>query len=42
MQTCMHQRDMVAEPFPALLVGKRITDVNRRGQFLRFDLDGGR
>jgi formamidopyrimidine-DNA glycosylase len=33
-------RLMVPEPFPALLVGRRIAEVKRRGQFLRFDLDG--
>ena len=32
---------MVPESFPALLVGRRIVAVTRRGQFLRFDLDGG-
>jgi formamidopyrimidine-DNA glycosylase len=34
-------RLMLPEPFPAVLLGKRISEVNRRGQFLRFDLDGG-
>jgi len=34
-------RLMVREAFPALLVGRRIVAVTRRGQFLRFDLDGG-
>jgi formamidopyrimidine-DNA glycosylase len=32
-------RLLVTEPFPALLVGKRILEVRRRGQFLRFDFD---
>ena len=34
-------RLMVTEPFPAVLNGKRIAEVKRRGQFLLFDLDGG-
>lgn len=34
-------RLMVAEPLPALLAGKRIVEVSRRGQFMRFNLDGG-
>jgi len=34
-------RLMVPEPFPAVLLGKRIAEVKRRGQFLRFDLDEG-
>jgi formamidopyrimidine-DNA glycosylase len=34
-------RLMLPEPFPAVLLGKRIADVKRRGQFLRFDLDDG-
>ncbi|HJX51141.1 MAG TPA: DNA-formamidopyrimidine glycosylase family protein [Polyangia bacterium] len=34
-------RLMVPDPFPAVLKGKCIGEVNRRGQFLRFDLDGG-
>jgi formamidopyrimidine-DNA glycosylase len=33
-------RLMVPGPLPALLVSKRITAVNRLGQFLRFSLDG--
>ena len=33
-------RMMVHEPFPALLLGKRIQAVKRVGQFLRFSLDG--
>ncbi len=34
-------RLMVPGPFPAMLKGRRIAEVKRRGQFLRFDLDGG-
>ena len=34
-------RIMVAEPFPAVLLGQSIREVKRRGQFLRFSLDGG-
>ena len=33
-------RIMVAEPFPALLVGRRIDTVDRRGHFMRFGLAG--
>ncbi|HEY5091169.1 MAG TPA: DNA-formamidopyrimidine glycosylase family protein, partial [Polyangia bacterium] len=33
-------RIMVAEPFPALLVGRRIETVERRGHFMRFGLRG--
>lgn len=33
-------RIMVAEPFPALLVGRRIETVERRGHFMRFGLGG--
>jgi formamidopyrimidine-DNA glycosylase len=34
-------RLMLPDPFPAVLKDKRIVEVKRRGQFLRFDLDGG-
>ena len=34
-------RIMMPDPFPAVLKDKRIIEVKRRGQFLRFDLDGG-
>ena len=34
-------RIMVREPFPALLAGRRLETVERRGQFMRFGLDGG-
>jgi formamidopyrimidine-DNA glycosylase len=34
-------RLMIPDPFPAVLKDKRIVEVRRRGQFLRFDLDGG-
>jgi formamidopyrimidine-DNA glycosylase len=30
---------MVPEPFPALLVGRRVETINRRGHFMRFGLD---
>jgi formamidopyrimidine-DNA glycosylase len=33
-------RIMVGEPFPALLVGRRIETVERRGHFMRFGLSG--
>jgi formamidopyrimidine-DNA glycosylase len=33
-------RVMVPEPFPALLVGRRLLQVRRRGHFMRFALDG--
>ena len=33
-------RLMVPGPLPAVLKGKRIAEVKRRGQFLRFNLDG--
>ena len=33
-------RIMVGEPFPALLVGRRIETVERRGHFMRFGLAG--
>ena len=32
-------RIMVAEPFPAVLVGRTLTAVDRRGHFMRFALD---
>jgi len=32
-------RIMVAEPFPAVLVGRTLTGVERRGHFMRFALD---
>src|SRR5262252_1346624 len=31
---------MVPEPFPALLVGRRLLEVQRRGHFMRFALEG--
>jgi formamidopyrimidine-DNA glycosylase len=34
-------RLMVAEPFPALLIGRQIESVERRGHFLRFGISGG-
>jgi formamidopyrimidine-DNA glycosylase len=34
-------RIMVREPFPALLAGRRLETIERRGQFLRFGLDRG-
>jgi formamidopyrimidine-DNA glycosylase len=34
-------RVMVSEPFPAVLVGRTLEDVERRGHFMRFGLDGG-
>jgi formamidopyrimidine-DNA glycosylase len=34
-------RIMVREPFPALLVGRRLETIERRGQFMRFGLGGG-
>jgi formamidopyrimidine-DNA glycosylase len=34
-------RVMVAEPFPGVLVGRRLESVDRRGHFLRFGLEGG-
>jgi formamidopyrimidine-DNA glycosylase len=34
-------RIMVREPFPELLVGRRLTTIERRGHFMRFGLDGG-
>jgi formamidopyrimidine-DNA glycosylase len=33
-------RLMVAEPFPAVLVGRRLLEVRRRGHFMRFALEG--
>jgi formamidopyrimidine-DNA glycosylase len=33
-------RVMVPEPFPATLVGRRLDDVQRRGHFMRFALEG--
>jgi formamidopyrimidine-DNA glycosylase len=33
-------RVMVPEPFPATLVGRRLNDVQRRGHFMRFALEG--
>jgi formamidopyrimidine-DNA glycosylase len=34
-------RVMVQEPFPGVLVGRRLEDVARRGHFMRFALEGG-
>jgi formamidopyrimidine-DNA glycosylase len=34
-------RVMVADPFPGVLVGRRLGDVSRRGHFMRFALEGG-
>jgi formamidopyrimidine-DNA glycosylase len=34
-------RLMVAEPFPALLIGRRVETVERRGHFMRFGTSGG-
>jgi formamidopyrimidine-DNA glycosylase len=34
-------RLMVAEPFPALLIGRRVETVERRGHFMRFGISGG-
>jgi formamidopyrimidine-DNA glycosylase len=34
-------RVMVPEPFPGVLVGRRLEDVARRGHFMRFALEGG-
>jgi formamidopyrimidine-DNA glycosylase len=34
-------RIMVREPFPDLLVGRRLGSIERRGHFMRFGLDGG-
>jgi len=34
-------RVMVSEPFPAVLVGRTLEGVERRGHFIRFALDGG-
>jgi formamidopyrimidine-DNA glycosylase len=34
-------RVMVREPFPAVLVGRLLEDVARRGHFMRFALEGG-
>jgi formamidopyrimidine-DNA glycosylase len=34
-------RVMVQEPFPGVLVGRRLEAVERRGHFLRFALEGG-
>ena len=34
-------RVMVRDPFPDVLVGRRLEDVARRGHFLRFALEGG-
>ena len=34
-------RVMVAEPFPGLLVGRKLDDISRRGNFMRFALEGG-
>jgi formamidopyrimidine-DNA glycosylase len=33
-------RLMLPEPFPALLVGRRVQAIDRRGHFMRFGLDG--
>src|SRR5262245_2828847 len=33
-------RVMVTEPFPAVLVGRTLEGVERRGHFMRFALDG--
>jgi formamidopyrimidine-DNA glycosylase len=33
-------RVMVQEPFPGVLVGRRLEDVSRRGHFMRFALEG--
>jgi formamidopyrimidine-DNA glycosylase len=35
-------RIMVTEPFPALLAGRRLESVDRRGHFMRFGLEGER
>jgi formamidopyrimidine-DNA glycosylase len=34
-------RLMVPQPFPALLVGRRVETVERRGHFMRFGISGG-
>ncbi|HVU52833.1 MAG TPA: DNA-formamidopyrimidine glycosylase family protein [Polyangia bacterium] len=34
-------RVMVQEPFPGVLVGRRLEDAARRGHFMRFALEGG-
>jgi formamidopyrimidine-DNA glycosylase len=34
-------RVMVSEPFPAVLEGRKVEDVSRRGNFMRFGLEGG-
>src|SRR4051812_26816278 len=34
-------RIMVSEPFPAVLVGRTLEDVARRGHFMRFAVEGG-
>jgi formamidopyrimidine-DNA glycosylase len=34
-------RVMLPEPFPGVLVGRSITEVRRRGHFMRFALEGG-
>ena len=34
-------RIMVSEPFPALLLGRRLETVERRGHFMRFGISGG-
>ncbi|HEY2729410.1 MAG TPA: DNA-formamidopyrimidine glycosylase family protein [Polyangia bacterium] len=34
-------RVMVTEPFPGVLVGRRLEEVRRRGHFMRFSLEGG-
>jgi formamidopyrimidine-DNA glycosylase len=34
-------RIMVSEPFPAVLVGRTLEGVERRGHFMRFGLEGG-
>jgi formamidopyrimidine-DNA glycosylase len=34
-------RVMVTEPFPALLIGRTLAGIDRRGHFMRFALDGG-
>jgi formamidopyrimidine-DNA glycosylase len=34
-------RLMLGEPFPALLVGRRVETVERRGHFMRFGITGG-
>jgi formamidopyrimidine-DNA glycosylase len=34
-------RIMVTEPFPAVLAGRRLETIERRGHFMRFGLEGG-